>query len=120
MAKGALLATEGARTEQPEVMTVRHYALSGPVTPDILDGYADVITEALAKKGLKPRVDDKRIGICALSEEPCGRVVLSRLAPADGRMEFHFLVHDRRSCARAVRGRVGSSEAGVRRARLGS
>jgi hypothetical protein len=52
--------------------------------------------EALAKQGLKPRVDEKRIGICALSEEPCGKVVVSRLAPADGRMGIHFLVRDQK------------------------
>jgi hypothetical protein len=96
LAQGALLATETARTEQPEVMTARRYALPGPVTPDILDRYVDVIVAALAKQGLKPRVEEKRVGICALSEEPCGKVVVSRLAQADGRMEIHFLTRDQK------------------------
>jgi hypothetical protein len=96
LAQGALLATETARTEQPEVMTARRFALPGPVTPDILDRYSDAVVDALGKKGVKPRVDEKRIGICALSEEPCGKLVVSRLAQADGRMEIHFLVRDQK------------------------
>jgi hypothetical protein len=96
LARGALLATEAARTDQPELMTARRYALPGPVTPEILDRYAAVIVETLAKQGLEPRVDEKRIGICALSAEPCGRVVVSRLAQRDGRMQIHFLVRDQK------------------------
>jgi hypothetical protein len=96
LAQGALLATEVERTEQPEVMTVRRYTLPGPVTAGVLGRYVDVIKEALARKGLAPRVDENRIGICALSEEPCGRVIVSRMAPADGRMEIHYLIRDHR------------------------
>jgi hypothetical protein len=91
---GALLATEVAHTERPEVMTVRRQALPGPVTVGGLSSYIEVIMGALATKGLDPRVDEKRIGSCALSEEPCGRAIVSRTAPADGRLEIHYLVRD--------------------------
>jgi hypothetical protein len=96
LAQGALLATEATRTEQAEMMTVRRYSLPGPITPDILDRYAGIILEALAKQRLTPVLDEKRIGICALSDEPCGRIVVSRRSPADGRTEIHFLVRDQK------------------------
>lgn len=94
LAQGALLATEAACAEQPEVMTTRRCAITGQITGEMLNRYADAIVVALAKQGLNPRVDEKRIGMCALSEEPCGKVVVSRLTPADGRVEIHFLVRD--------------------------
>jgi hypothetical protein len=88
-----LLATEAVRTEQPEAMTLRRYALSGPVTLEVLGRCVDSVVGTLATKGLKPRLDEKRIGVCALSAEPCGVVIVSR---ADGRTEIHYLIRDQK------------------------
>jgi hypothetical protein len=96
LAKGALMAVEPALTEQPEVMTVRPYALPGSITPELLDRYTDLVVQALVKQGLRPRVAERRIGIGALSNEPCGRIVIDRGVPADGRTEIHFLVRDQK------------------------
>jgi len=95
LAQGALLATEEARTEQAEMMMVRHFPLPAPIT-NMLDRYADAVMGTLAKQGLNPRLDEKRIGTCTLSDEPCAKVVVSRLAPRDGRLEIHFLVRDKK------------------------
>jgi hypothetical protein len=96
LAQGALLATEESHDAQREMMTVRPYPLPGPVTPDILDRYTKLVLESLTKKGLKPRLEGRHFGICALSHEPCGKVVMSRMSPQDDRMEIHFVLRDQK------------------------
>jgi hypothetical protein len=96
LAQGAIMAVEPELTGQPEAMTVRRFSLPGSISPEILDRYASDVLQELAKKGLTPTVAEKRVGICALSDEPCGRLVIDR-GPADGRTEIHFVVRDQRS-----------------------
>jgi hypothetical protein len=90
----AVLATEATPSERPEAMMVRQHALAGPITRSVLKRYVDLVMEALTESGWEPRLDGTRIGICALSAEPCGRVVVNRMAPADGRMDLRYLVRD--------------------------
>lgn len=100
LAKGALMAVEPEPASQPEMMmVVRRYTLSGPITSDILDRYADSVFRALQKQGLEPHLNEKRVGICALSPKQSGRVVLRRDAAGDGRMEIRFLVRDQKGDA---------------------
>lgn len=94
LGRGALLAVEAVRSDQPELMVLRQYGLRVPVTSAMLGRYADSVLHALSLKTLRPRVDEQRIGICALSSQPAGKVVVSRLAPGDGRMDIRYLVRD--------------------------
>jgi hypothetical protein len=96
LARGALLATEVERNAHPELMTVRQVRFVGPVTAEVLDRCAAVVVDALANQGVKPRVDDKRVGVCALSSEACGRIAIRRMAFGDRRMEIHYLLRDQK------------------------
>ncbi len=95
-AKGALLATEAVRSDQPEVMTVRPFGSSDLFTSQGLDRYVEAVMVTLGERGLEPRLDEKRIGTCALGTGPCVKVVVSRMSPTESRMEIHYLTQDQR------------------------
>ena len=94
LARGALLAMEGGHSDQRRVMMLRQYPLPGPLTPVLLDQYVTIVMGHLANSGFGPRLLTRRVTTCALSDEPCVKVVVDRTAPTDALSEFRYLVRD--------------------------
>jgi hypothetical protein len=95
LARGALLATEAEPGRLSEAMTLRRYALPGAVSPAMVDQYVRFVLDHLAKQGVAPRLVSQQVADCALSDEPCGKIVFDRASPTDTRSEVHYLVRDR-------------------------
>ncbi|HWE96378.1 MAG TPA: hypothetical protein VG269_20615 [Tepidisphaeraceae bacterium] len=95
LARGALLAVEGAGKDQPECIMFNQYSLPpGPLTTPILDRYVSIIMDRSAASGCAPKLTSARVTTCALSEEPCLKVVTNRTSPSDTRSEIRYLLRD--------------------------
>src|SRR5262245_15697176 len=78
LARGALLATELQPSQPAEAMMLRQCVLAGPPSETTLEQYAELVLDSLVQQGLGPRVVDKHVFSCALSQQPCAKLVIER------------------------------------------
>lgn len=95
LAKGALMATESQSADEPEMMTVRQYDFQGPVNAAVLHRYAEIVGAGLKKQGIPSDLEVVGLMRCAVSEEPCGKLLVRHMAQNDRRVEYRYLLRDR-------------------------
>jgi len=95
LARGALLATEIHPGTPPELMALRQSPFPGAPSSTILEQYVKQVLDGLTQQGVQPRLVSQQIVPCALSPQPCAKVVVERTTPADDRTERHYLIRDR-------------------------